>query len=103
MKKWSILGILTFCLLIIAGCGRGSGSHEKMEQVFPWEDVDSCMDNSIEPKIEGICCPECGKEVKWIHFRSPKWTWEHMCGRAGALAICPDCRIQVEFICEGFN
>ena len=72
MKKRSLIGISAFCLLMIAGCGNRGGSHDNNTQVFPWEDVDSCMDNSIEPKIEGICCPECGKEVKWIHFRSPK-------------------------------
>jgi hypothetical protein len=92
--------MLTFCLLIIAGCGKKS-SHENMTQVFPWEDVDACMENIIAPEVKGLLCPKCGKEVKWIRFISPSWTWEKMCGRVGPLAICLDCRIQVKFFCEG--
>ena len=42
---------------------------------FPWEDVNACMDDEVEPPIEGLtCCPKCGKELRWIRFCSPDWT-----------------------------
>ena len=50
-----------------------------------------------------INCPKCGKELRWIRFHSPSWTWVHECGRGGPLAICEDCHKQVYFRCEVMN
>ncbi|MBR3618137.1 MAG: hypothetical protein IKN44_00090 [Bacteroidaceae bacterium] len=76
---------------------------EQEELYFPWKDVDACMDNVIEPQEKGMTCPACGKELTWIRFISPQWTWEHLCGREGPLAICKDCHKQVAFRCELMN
>jgi hypothetical protein len=53
--------------------------------------------------LVNITCPKCGKEVRWINFCSPAWTWQHLCGRKGPLAICEDCHEQVYFDCEVMN
>jgi hypothetical protein len=42
-------------------------------------------------------CTSCGEILLWIYFKSPDWTWEKLCGRAGWLAICRTCRIQADF------
>ena len=71
---------------------------------FPWEDVNACMDDEVEPPIEGLTyCPRCGKELRWIHFCSPSWTWVHECGREGSLGICEHCCKQVYFRCKRMN
>ena len=76
---------------------------EKEKQViFPWGDVNECMNDKIEPLACHLPCPICGmpsEKLLWIYFDSPAWTWEKLCGRAGKLSICSDCHSQVEFIC----
>lgn len=76
------------------------------DRLFPWEDVDACMDNGIKPLANHKPCPICGKaseDLTWIRFRSPNWTWYNRMGREGPLSICPDCHNQVEFLCEVMN
>ena len=74
------------------------------DSIFPWKDVNTCMDDEVEPPIEGLtACPKCGEELRWIHFCSPNWTWQHFCGREGSLAICDNCHKQVYFRCEKMN
>ena len=97
MKRWGwikFLGIELSCVGI-----------EVMDYEFPWKDVDTCMDNEVEPPIEGmrVTCPTCGKELRWIRFSSPAITWINECGREGPLAICKDCHKQVYFKCERMN
>ena len=74
-----------------------------MEDPFPWEDVVACLDNEAEPAIKGLMCPKCGKELIWIRFYSPSWTWEKLCGTTGPLAICNECFEQVYYECWGMN
>ena len=74
---------------------------------FPWEDVDACRVDSErqrlkaeahkKPDLETKLCPACQKPAEWIWFDSPPWTWEKLCGRAGWLALCDNCHLQVEF------
>ena len=74
--------------------------------IFPWNDVEACMDKLIDVRSNCIPCPICGKpseDLLWIHFRSPLWTWKRLCGCEGALSICPDCHWQIEFLCESMN
>lgn len=82
--------------------------NRKYESLFPWRDVLACFDKRLESKNykNHDKCPKCGKnseELIWIKFRSPDWTWKNLCGRQGPLSICPECRIQVEFIIEIMN
>ena len=77
---------------------------------FPWGDVEACRgltptlrsaeDADMSPPVAEEGCLGCGRppaELEWLYFSSPSWTWARMCGRAGWLAICPDCQHQIEF------
>ena len=73
--------------------------HEE-ETIFPWDDVDACLNSIIPPMSNGKPCPKCGtppEKLKWINFRSPDWTWKHLCGCGGPMSICEKCHKQVEF------
>lgn len=77
--------------------------HSPLSQIFKWDDVDACINDRIRPRRYHLSCPVCGKpsrELLWINFNSPKWTWKSLCGRKGPLSICPDCHRQIEFLCE---
>ena len=96
MKRWEWIKFL--------GIEPDAVGIEVMEQEFPWVDVERCMNNEVETPIEGLTqCPNCGKKLRWIRFRSPDRTWQHLCGREGPLAICEDCHKQVYFRCELMN
>ena len=76
--------------------------------IFPWDDVNACMENTIDGKqfINHLACPKCGEKSQnlcWIHFSSPERTWQNLCGTAGELSICTKCNIQVEYICSVMN
>ncbi|MDX2046757.1 MAG: hypothetical protein SFU87_08215 [Chitinophagaceae bacterium] len=78
------------------------------ETHFPWEDVKACFKKKLESSDfnDHNRCPKCGLDSKnlfWINFSSPSWTWENLCGRSGPLSICPNCKIQVEFILTEMN
>lgn len=104
-------------LFVVSSCGNPQTS--KLDQTsflpdttykiqFPWADVKACLNRSLESKnYKGHDnCPKCrlsSEKLKWISFSSPDWTWKNMVGRAGPLSICPDCKIQVEFINEIMN
>lgn len=42
-------------------------------------------------------CPNCGRSRIRIYFHSPEWTWAKMCGVAGYMMICSNCKIQASF------
>lgn len=48
-------------------------------------------------------CKHCGKRIVSLYYKSPEWTWEEMCGRAGFLYICPYCKEYDHFDCEIMN
>jgi len=71
--------------------------------IYPWEDVIECFDNKLDShEFENRkSCPICNLESEklfWIRFRSLPVTWRMFGGREGPLSICPDCKIQVEFL-----
>jgi hypothetical protein len=49
------------------------------------------------------CCQRSADDLLWVYFRSPEWTWENACGRAGWLLICPVSDDHVEFMLESMN
>jgi len=77
--------------------------HPEDKLYFPWNDVMACVNNEASPMVRGMKCPVCGKDVKWIKFCSPAWTWEKLCGREGPLALCLDCHLQLYFFCTCMN
>ena len=48
-------------------------------------------------------CKHCGKRIVSLYYKSPAWTWEQLCGRAGLLYICPYCKEDERFDCEIMN
>ena len=68
---------------------------------FPWVDVLCSMleaPDAIEVTEE--TCPLCGHKLLNIHFSSPCWTWNELCGRKGPMTICPACPSQNVFSLE---
>jgi hypothetical protein len=83
-------------------------NEDNWSEKFPWNDVKSCLKDKLDnKKFKGHRnCPKCGRyseELVWIMFNSPPWTWRNLCGRKGPLSICPNCKIQVDFLCEVMN
>ena len=68
---------------------------------FPWVDVLCSMleaPDAIEVTEE--TCPLCGHKLLNIHFSSPCWTWNELCGSKGPMTICPACPSQNVFSLE---
>ncbi len=66
---------------------------ESTEKIFfPWK-------ASMPGKVTFLkeTCPDCGEKLVSLYFKSPAWTWEQLCGRAGFMKICPHCPRQIEF------
>jgi hypothetical protein len=90
---------------------------ERESEQFPWDDVIlSRQDRELQSKhnveravqtygSKAVCrgCNSCGKELAWLYFCSPDWTWELLCGRAGWMAVCDQCNVQVFFECDVMN
>lgn len=69
------------------------------ENEFPWDDVAlSMLSYPDSVKFSNKTCDRCRKQtLVHIYFRSPSSTWRNMCGRAGHMTICTDCKKQVEY------
>lgn len=81
----------------------------------PWEDVEASRRNrrlqKKHPATEGQsryladakACPKCqtpAEALSWFYCRSPKETWENLCGTAGWMAVCDRCHVQVNYFEE---
>jgi hypothetical protein len=90
-------------------------ARQRNRSDLPWEDVDACrgnrrlqqkhsMDDAKDHYLaEANRCPRCRTPpdaLSWIYFSSPKETWPALCGCAGWLIACDECRIQVDFFIE---
>lgn len=58
--------------------------------------VAACLKRYPRPILLTDQC-ECGCNVIAIHFCSPSWTWEKMCGRKGVIIICPKCLSVIDY------
>lgn len=55
-----------------------------------WRHIAECLKRHPRPiQLKDQC--ECGCNTASVHFCSPLWTWEKMCGRKGVIIICPKC------------
>ena len=48
-------------------------------------------------------CPGCQTppdELSWFYFESPRETWEMLCGCAGWMLVCDQCRRQTSYFEE---
>ena len=48
-------------------------------------------------------CPDCGQRMINFHVCSPPETWALLCGRAGRLTYCPNCKAQHGFWLQFMN
>lgn len=82
---------------------------------LPWADVDSSRRNLRLQRRHSVPeakskylpdahrCPRCRtlpEALNWFYFSSPNETWPALCGCAGWLIVCDQCRIQVDFFIE---
>ncbi len=71
---------------------------DPMPEQYSWNNVALSMLRFPEKvKFDFDCCPRCGHSRLRIYFHSPRWTWAMMCGVAGDMVICPECKIQAAF------
>lgn len=71
---------------------------DPMPEQYSWNNVALSMLRFPEKvKFDYDRCPRCGHSRLRIHFHSPRWTWAMMCGVAGDMVICPECKIQAAF------
>ena len=85
---------------------RTAGSwQDEREIIYPWADCASHLEEleSYNVLVTEMRCDKCGKRIVIIPFKSPEWTWGHLCGREGELYICPSCMRQVRFDCWKMN
>ena len=70
---------------------------------FSWKDTAlSILKNPLSVVFDYDTCPKCGKKRIKLHFSSPSWTWALLCGRAGDMVVCLECKSQV-FKCTIMN
>lgn len=87
-------------------------------EIYPWRDVlASRRDEALQARASATearsrygavarACPECATpptHLSWFYFRSPRSTWEHLCGVAGWITVCDWCERQVDFFLESMN
>lgn len=54
-------------------------------------------------ELSGARCPDCGHHMIRFFVSSPAWTWQKLCGRAGILTYCPNCKSQHGFLLQMMN
>lgn len=54
-------------------------------------------------ELSAIKCPDCGHHMIRFFVSSPAWTWQKLCGRAGILTYCPNCKSQHGFLLQMMN
>lgn len=65
---------------------------------YPWEDIaESMIEFPDRVSFNHSICPDCKRQRIRLFFTSPEITWNHLCGVAGYMVICPYCKKQVSF------
>jgi len=87
------------------------------DEKFPWDDIEASRQDAKKQAKKNarwaqerygshaVCskCNRTARDLAWFYFSSPDWTWEHLCGRAGWMAVCDHCHEQVLFDCDVMN
>jgi hypothetical protein len=89
--------------------------YQKEKSFLSWGEVKSIKDDaelqSTHSPSEGKncylskarSCPKCdtpAAQLTWVYWSSSKWTWSHLCGRAGWLVVCEPCQLQTDFFLD---
>lgn len=71
---------------------------------LPWRDIALSL-LRYPGKVTFDCdsCDKCGHRCVKLYFRSCELSWMHMCGCAGPMTICPNCRTQPSFQVTSLN
>jgi hypothetical protein len=80
-------------------------SEEKRIWAFEYGSFDDLLEGIVKPvgyyrnppDEEPGPCKKCKGEREWVYWRSPKITWQHLCGREGWCLICRKCRKCYDF------
>jgi hypothetical protein len=63
---------------------------------YAWEEIEAMFDAPGQPMAfpppDTPRCLECLRPMEWLWFSSDPETWEMMCGRAGWVPICRECK-----------
>jgi hypothetical protein len=79
---------------------------------FPLEHIIACLRDyrlqarhSLAEAMEryGEQLAEPVENAAWFYFRSPDWTWENLCGRAGWMVVAKEPPQEVAFFLEIMN
>ena len=74
------------------------------EDFDPWCDIlENLKKHKETVEISERLCPDCGHEMISFFVSSPDWTWAQLCGRAGRLTYCPNCKTQHGFWLQIMN
>ena len=77
---------------LIDNCSKRSDT----ELYYPWRDVLASMYAYPDCVVFSYRrCPCCGGKVVGLNFVSCRSSWQHLCGRAGSMVICPSCVKQI--------
>jgi len=77
---------------------NGLEYREPFPYQYPWEDVaESLIKLPDRISFNHSICPDCKRQRIRLFFTSPEITWNHLCGVAGYMIICPHCKKQVSF------
>lgn len=77
---------------------NGLEYREPFPYQYPWKDIaESLMTFPDRITLNHSVCPDCKRQRIRLFFTSPKTTWNHSCGVAGYMVICPYCKKQVSF------
>lgn len=72
-----------------------------------FDETDDITDNLRRHRetaeLSEVKCPDCGHHMIRFFVSSPEWTWQKLCGRAGILTYCPDCKSQHGFLLQMMN
>lgn len=66
---------------------------------YPWKDVALSLLKYPEKVVfDYDRCPKCGQSRIRLFFYSPECTWYMDCGVGGDMTVCPQCKVQAEFV-----
>ena len=68
-------------------------------QAHAWRDLKP-PEGTFDQMVEDALAEEpglCLRAAEWVYFRSPDWTWEALCGRAGWMLWDPSTGEQFAF------
>lgn len=69
---------------------------KRNQATLSWKHIAECTKKHPRPILLKEQC-ECGSNIVSVHFCSPSWTWEKMCGRKGVIIICPKCLRAIDY------